>query len=614
MAFFMKARLRFLLFYALFWLAFFQLARLLFLFYHFKKTRTLPFSDTLLSFWYGLRMDLSMTAYIFIPVCLFVILSVWIAFFRKPVIYLFYTVIILCLLLLVVLSDLELYGQWGFRIDDTPLRYLSSPREVWATVSHLPIFWIILGYLLCCFLFAYLFARLLKKFLVFQRPSRKLLSTLVLIAILPLMIIPIRGGFQLTPMNQSSVYFSRNHFANIAAINASWNFMHGVMTGTSSSSNPYHYLKAEEMKKLVDSLYAGGKVTSRSFINTSKPNIIYIVWESFTKKAVDLKWRGKEVTPYFNQLRSEGIYFSNAYASGDRTDKGIAAILSSYPALNKTSIIRHPGKLGKLPYFTWFLKQRGYKTSFYYGGETEFANIKSYLFNNGFDDIIDKNAFSKNEQNSKWGAHDGNVRDRIQKDLGSPSQPFFLTWLTLTSHEPYEVPANEVEITGDDATSRFLNSIHYTDKVVAAFIEFCKTQSWWKNTVIVIVGDHGHVLPEAKDRTADFEIPMLITGGAVTERANITRPVSQLDLTHTIAGSLGITGFSGFGKDLFDTTRHSWAFFTYNDAFGFIGPESKFVFDNVGKIVVQQHGIINVRTMEAGKALQQFIHEDYLRR
>ncbi|MCR6720928.1 MAG: sulfatase-like hydrolase/transferase [Chitinophagaceae bacterium] len=143
------------------------------------------------------------------------------------------------------------------------------------------------------------------------------------------------------------------------------------------------------------------------------------------------------MTPRFNQLLNEGIYFDNLYASGDRTNKGVPAVLSGYPAMPNTTIIHNPAKSAKLNTLTQELAAKGYTTSFIYGGEPEFANIKSYLVHAGFNTILGRNDFSEKDMNSKWGAHDGVVMERVMKELEQQTSPFFTTWLTLSSHEPF---------------------------------------------------------------------------------------------------------------------------------------------------------------------------------
>ena len=559
-------------------------------------------------------MDLSMSAYILVFACLFVLMSVFIPFFRRSIVYYVYSFIILFLVLLIVTTDLEVYKQWGFRIDATPLKFIASPKEVWASISHLPVFWILLLFLVVYILICKGFTALLRRQdHHLQQRAHFIFTPLLILAFTALLIFPIRGGIQLAPLNQSSVYFSKHHFANLAAINAPWNFIHGVLNKTSSTNNPYLSISKSRAQVITDSLYAS-KHQYNNYLSVTDPNIIFIIWESFTDKATHQVINGKQVTPYFNQLKNEGIYFSQLYSSGDRTDKGLSAVLSGYPSLHTTSIIRTPNKASKLNTIPAFFEQKGYTTSFFYGGEPEFANIKSYLLHNRFQTIIEKDDFSSKDQNSKWGAHDGVVAKRVQDYLVVARQPFFSTWLTLSSHEPFETPV-PVVFEGKEHATQFLNSIHYTDKVVFDFIQFCKKQLWWNNTLVVIIADHGHPLPETNNKVDNFKIPMLWLGGALSKKGIvIDRIASQVDLAETLNRQFGNTkpGLFPFSKNMLDTTSHQWAFFNFNNGFGFIQPGKQFVFDNVGKQMIHSVGKVDSTDIWAGKALQQVFFQDYL--
>ena len=611
----MLRRLLFLLFYWLIWIVFFQVARGVFLVYHLAHTRELPLKTNLLTFVYGLRMDISMATYILAPVCLFVLASIVVPFFRRPIIYKVYSYLLLFVVLLITVADLEIYEAWGTRLDATPLKYLSTPREVWASISHLPVYFILFLFLVIYVGLCLVYGILLNKISVYlQGERRKIVGALAILLFTALLIIPMRGGLQLAPINQSSVYFSTSNFANLAAINAPWNFVHGLSNRTQATKNPYTYLEPLAAKKAVDSLYALSGIHER-MLNTDTPNVLFIIWESFTDKATHLSVGGKEVTPRFNALKKEGIYFSRMYASGDRTDKGLSAILSGYPALPKTSVLRTPAKAAKLGQVSKLFKERGYATSFYYGGETEFANIKSYILSGGYDAFTDIGSFSAKDKNSKWGAHDGVVARKVLGDLGAVKQPFFITWLTLSSHEPFETPTAPV-FKGDDHATKFLNSIHYTDAVVYDFIQQCKKQPWWNKTLVVIVGDHGHILPETAKRTDDFTIPMLWVGGAVDRNGwVIDKVVSQLDIAATLAKQVGANErLFPFSRNIFDSTYKEWAFFTFNNGFGLVQRDRALVFDNVGRQFIMKDGPVAEEDVNKGKSLQQVTYQDYLDR
>jgi phosphoglycerol transferase MdoB-like AlkP superfamily enzyme len=348
-------------------------------------------------------------------------------------------------------------------------------------------------------------------------------------------------------------------------------------------------------------------------LQPGRPNVIVIVWESFTEKATHATINNRQVTPRFNELKKEGIYFSHMYASGDRTDKGLAAVLSGYPALNNFSIIHQPAKSAKLGSLGHYFKQMGYRNLFYYGGEPEFANIKSYILQSQYDQIVEKSDFPSSKLNSKWGAHDGAVAEKISNDLSGMQQPFFATWLTLTSHEPFETPDQPV-FPGHDIPTRFLNSIHYTDEVLYRFVRNCQQQPWWKNTVMVIVADHGHPLPEPSTRLDNFKIPMLWLGGALKQVGQEVDEVgSQLDIATTLARQINDPGrYFPFSKNLFSSGYRPWAYFSFNDGFGMVQSGKALVFDNIGKQVITRQGPVTGLDIEMGKAMQQFCYQDYL--
>jgi phosphoglycerol transferase MdoB-like AlkP superfamily enzyme len=326
-----------------------------------------------------------------------------------------------------------------------------------------------------------------------------------------------------------------------------------------------------------------------------------------------LKINDVEILPKFNELRKQGLYFATVYASGDRTNKGVPAILSGYPAMPNTTIIHSPAKAEKLPVLSRIFKARGYATPFFYGGEPEFANIKSYLLHGGFDPIIGKNDFSASDMNSKWGAHDGVVMKRVLEKLNKETRPFFATWLTLSSHEPFETPVAKA-FKGSDNTTKFLNSLHYTDTVLGDFIDECKKQPWWQHTLILITGDHGHPLPETGNKADDFRIPMLWLGGALNKTGMIVnRPASQLDIPATLAGQFKLDPkLFPFSKNILSEKSRAWAFFSFNNGFGFVDSAGRVVFDNVGKQLILKEGGAGESEIEAGKAMMQYVYDDFL--
>jgi len=601
------------------WIIFFELARIIFLLYHHSQASQLSFKTILLTFVYGFRMDLSMSCYLIILPCLFVLFSLLIPFFRKSLPYKIYSGIALFLFLTIILSDLEIYKEWGYRLDSTVLQYLSSPKEILASTGHLPVFRILLAFIVVFIGLLFLFNKTINRsiFLLQPKKERNLITAIVITCFIALLIIPIRGGFQMQPMNSTWVYFSSNNFANVSALNAPWNFFQDIMDKERGTKNPYLYLSAPRSKELVDSLYHSSSAHVQVIDTISgKPNVILIVWESFTKKVVDASIDGKEIIPNFNRLKKEGIYFNNIYASGDRTHKGMSALFSGYPALPNTSIIRFPQKSAKLTLVSNLFKQHGYTNTFFYGGDPNYDNYKSYLLHGEFDRITDKDLFSSKDKPTEWGALDGAVANYMINDFKNWKEPFFNCWLTLTSHVPYKIPIDPI-FKGNDETTQFLNSIHYTDEVIGNFIENCKKQSWWRSTVIIMTADHGIRFPTTGKVIDDFKIPMLWLGGAIEKNRGlaIDRLASQIDLSATLIKQLGWNTYSfPFSRDITDSTSTPFSFFSNSVSFALVQPENYFIYDVKGNRVKEQQGNITEKDINAGKALQQFIYDDYLKK
>ena len=611
----MKERLQFLLIYFCFWVIFFLSARVIFLGYHIEDTKLLTLETVWGIFWHGIRMDFSMSGYLSIIPFLLVTMSNFIKKSRLENWVFSYTFIAVFVITLIVVIDLQVFNTWGYRLDATPLYYLKSPKEAWASVSSSPILQLLISFILLLIIASYIVYRIITRSIDNWNHIENLPFIPVSVLMLLALIVPIRGSIGISPMNQSTVYFSSNNFANISAVNATWNFFSSIVNGTYDKVNPYTYLPKESLTNAIKELYSTSNTTEIVLKkDLKKSNVLFIIWESFTKKVIEKNINGEAVTPNFNALRKEGIYFSNIYASGDRTDKGVPAVLSGYPAQPTTSIITEPNKSAKLPVLSKDFGENGYSTDFYYGGEIDFANMKSYLYAADFQKIVSKQDFDKKDWNSKWGTHDGVVYQKFLAEHTKINQPFFSTLLTLSSHEPFEVPMT-TKFKGNDDEAKFMNAMHYADQSLGDFIAEAKKQDWWQNTLVIIIADHGHRIPASANKVDDFKIPMLWLGGALA-KTNIenTKIASQIDIAATLMNQLGMNAYAyNWSKNIFDVKTKPWAFFAFNNGYGFVEENNKsIIFDNVGQKTIQKSGNITPKDENFGKALMQRMFQDYL--
>ncbi|WP_183906841.1 LTA synthase family protein [Rufibacter immobilis] len=605
--------------YFFFWTIFFEVCRGIFLLYHIDKTSALTASEIGKVFWYGLRMDLSFAAYLSVLPFLFFLLE---TSFRKTIflkITQWYTYVMLPLLTLLIIADLELYSAWGFRLDSTPLQYLNTPAEMMASAASAPVWLLVLLYLLLLVIGLFSFRALSRRWEISPRrnPRQVVLELAAGIFLLALLVLPIRGGWQQIPLNQSDVYFSQKVFANHAGVNVPWNVMHSVIKKNHQTKNPYQYFEEHQAQALVREVYAAKSDSIPSLLKGKNPNVLFIILESYTAKFIGALGGPAEVTPHFNALAKEGILFQNIYAAGDRSEKGMVALLSGYPVQTTTSIIKTPKKTERLPQLALELKKQGYQTSYYYGGELAFANIKSYLMNGQYDKLVEKSDFGREHYNSKWGVHDHILFDKVLQDHQNPQQPFFTTVFTLSSHEPYDIPI-PAKFAGTDEETQFKNSFYYTDWALDNFISAAKKQPWWQNTLVILVADHGHPFPgrDQNDAPSKFRIPLLMVGGALAVQDTVISNIgSQTDLVPTLLQQLGLPHQQyTWSKNLLDAKATPFAFYVFNDGFGMVTPQGAVTFDNVAKQPIHRDAAVSDRQVNQGKAYMQVSFGDFLKK
>jgi phosphoglycerol transferase MdoB-like AlkP superfamily enzyme len=590
-------------------------AKALFLIYHYPLTKTLSAAEILKVFYYGLRMDASFAGYIcLLPFFLLLIKSVAINF-RINKIICFYTFFLVILISFLVIADLELYSAWGFRMDATPLQYFKTPKEMGATISTAPLYLLLPIFVLFSILYIWIYKKYFNSFIDRIQPRFRLIDLLISVFLLAFLFVPIRGGIQKIPMNISDVYFSDKLFADHAAINLPWNIMFSILN-KNNDKNPFNYFTENKSENLVDSLYHTGPVKIPSMLSVEKPNIIIIILESYTAKWVGCLGGVPGVTPNLDRIAKEGLLFTNVYAAGDRSEKGQVAVLSGYPNQAITSIIKTPNKTRQLPSLNNVLESAGYTSSYTYGGELEFANIKSYLINTGYDKLVDKYSFPIAERTTSWGVHDQYVLNRFYGDIHKEKRPFFATLFTLSSHEPYDVPMKP-RFKGKDETTLFKNSVYYTDSVIGNFVNKLRLDSLWKNTLIVFVADHGHPLPghDPNDVPSKFHIPLIFSGGALKLKGVINNIGSQTDIATTLLDQLKLPANNfKWGKDLLDSSARQFAFYSFNNGFGFVTPNGTETIDNVAKKTIYKDADYDTTNIKFGKAYMQFSYQDFLNR
>lgn len=563
---------------------------------------------------HGLPLDLSLAGYLTLIPGLLLIASAWtgsrILQWIRRIYFAFISILLSC----IFISDLGLYGYWGFRLDTTPLFYFfSSPKDALASVSV----WVVLGGILAMAIYAALLYYLFSQILLNEKrplkiPYRRLSVSVTLLLATGLLIIPIRGGFSVSTMNLGKVFFSANQKLNHAAINPAFSLMDSYARQVDFDKQ-YRFLPPEEADRLFAEL-TDQPVTDSipRLFRTERPNIILVILESFSSHLMKTLGGKADVAVNMDEIADEGILFTHFYANSFRTDRGLVSIISGYPAQPTTSIMKYTRKTQSLPSIPASLKKAGYDLQYYYGGDADFTNMRSYLVSTGIEKIVSQDDFPVSERLSKWGVYDEVLFNRLTGDLkGQPQQePFLKIVQTSSSHEPFEVPYSKL----DNAK---LNAFAYTDSCAGDFVRQLKETPLWENTVVIFVPDHLGVYPEDMDNLSPerYMIPLIMTGGAIKEPQKIETYGSQIDIAATLLAQLGLPhdDFT-FSKNLLNPASPHFAFFTFPNIFGMVTPDNEVVFNNESNAVVLDEGTNQGENLNKGKAYLQKLYDDLAKR
>jgi phosphoglycerol transferase MdoB-like AlkP superfamily enzyme len=333
----MKKRISVFLLYLVFWYLLFILVRIAFLLTYFHKTSQLSFSEIAGTFIHGFKLDVAIASYIAILPSL---LLTFTSFFKSRFVkyfYQYYTLLALLICTTIIMGDLFMYRYWGFRIDATPLFYMTNLKAMTASVSIFIVIIGILGVLLFTVVLYFGYYKLFNSKLETLPKSNK--AVFVLFPATLLLLVVMRGGIGIASLSTSSAYFSKNQFANHAAINPIWNVGFSI-TESDDLHHKYRYYSEKEVSQLLMPLKSVGGTTI-NLLRNNRPNIILIITESLTAKALEATGGRPGIMPELNKLVKEGVLFNEIYAASDRTDKGMAAVLAGYPSLPGSSPLKY---------------------------------------------------------------------------------------------------------------------------------------------------------------------------------------------------------------------------------------------------------------------------------
>lgn len=511
--------------------------------------------------YHGLSMDCTVAGYLTAVPGLLMVAGIWLphrAWLQQ--IMRGYNAVAAVLMSLAAVANIGLYGHWGFPLDVTPVFYFtSSPSAAAASATMGEIIGAIVGFLIytdLIFMSLYLIDKHITVDVWCQRP----VATLVGLLLVGLLFIPIRGGFTVSTMNPGRAYYSQNNRLNHAAVNPFFSFLYSA-THQADFGSQFRYLDPEVADETFKAMTANPTILTDTLFE-GRPDIYLIIAESFSSHLLPSQG-GEAIAVRLDSLARNGVLFDNFYASSFRTDRALPAILGAIPGQPNTSLMKYISKTEGLPSLPRSLKDAGYALSYYYGGDINFTNMKSYLVNCGFEDIVCDRDFPVKERTGKWGAHDHLLFDKVLADTKSSKDPApqLRVIQTSSSHEPFEVPYTSHH------RAPAANAFAYTDSCIGAFADSVSRLP--RKSLIVIVPDHYGCYPvNLEGEPARHHVPLIFAGNALQHKGiRIHRHGSQTDLAATILGQLGIdaTAFK-FSRDMLADIPAPFAFYSSPNA------------------------------------------------
>jgi len=521
---------------------------------HFDRIQS--FSDIFYMLTQGVRVDLVLMGYLYsIPLLISVCLnkgkiSQYLTYLIK-----FWLVAVFTVVVFMEVITPEFIAEYDVRPNRLFIDYLKYPAEVSAML------WtgykgpIALG-------FASIFIALGLAFKQVKRApesgtERSIFARIGLSALVIVIgFIVMRSSLQHRPFNPSVVYFSNDNLVNSLVLNSTYSVIYSAYSSQKEKSTEMLYGKMPQ-DQVISHVRSHMIAEQNAFLSDKYPtliqrnasfqgkpkNIVILLQESLGSRYVG-SLGGKDFTPNLDNLMTEGWKFTNLYATGTRSVRGIEAVIAGFNPTPARAVVKLDRSQTGFFTIASLLKSQGYQTQFIYGGESHFDNMKSFFLGNGFTNIHDLPKFEAPKFVGSWGASDEDLYNEAHKQLTklhNSGDPFLSLVFTTSNHTPFEYPDGCIK--PDESKVKFSqeNAIRYSDCALGKFMAQAKKSVYWDNTIFLIVADHdSKAFGTSVVPIEHFEVPALILGKDIIPRVD-HRLSSQIDLPPTLLSMAGIS-------------------------------------------------------------------------
>lgn len=515
-----------------------------------------PIYQIALAFLIGLVHDLAFFSYLLIPFVLYLLVLPNRIYQSKIHKIIAIGVFIICLygLFFIELAEWTFWDEFGVRFNFIAVDYLIYTHEVVNNIiESYPLGWLLSGILVVtviCFL-------LVRKALYQSfNVDESFLSRLKITG--ALLLLPV---ISYAAVGSTWYQFSANTYLNELAANGPYQFFLAFRNNELDYRHFYKLgddqLLSSVLKKQLgaedgsDNLYDIKRMIKPAG-EEKRLNIILITVESLSAEYLATFGNKENITPFMDEWFKEGLLFTNFYATGTRTIRGLESLTLSIPPIPGQAIVKRPDN-GKLFSFGRVLQQKGYDTAFLYGGRGYFDNMNTFYSGNGYR-IVDQTDFTKEEMtfSNAWGVSDDIIFNRTLKEADQDFQdnkPFFFQIMTTSNHRPYTYPAGKIDLPSGSGRQ---GAVKYTDFAIHEFIERAKTKPWFDNTVFIMVADHCAGSARKIELPVDeYHIPLFIYAPKHVPATRNDVLSSQIDVAPTVLGLLNSSYESQFyGRDI----------------------------------------------------------------
>lgn len=483
---------------------------------------------------------------------------VWLGFIRL------YGLAALVFVTFMELSTPAFVAQYDARPNYLFVEYLGYAREVGGTL--IKDYWPhLLGtaFLLPAVIWVYLRGHATPSL---QIPIRRRHAPLLSLLLLATLTLGARGAIGHRAANPASAAVTGDHLVNELPLSSAYTVLYALYLSRKNEDGGITYATLPR-DRVIEVVRQETGSPAASFKNTDVPlsrwqvsthprkrplNLVIVLEESLGAEFVG-RLGGLPLTPHLDRLATEGIWFDRLYATGTRSVRGIEAVVAGYPPTSAVSTVKLTKSQRDFFTLASFLKGQGYESTFFYGGESHFDNMRGFFMGNGFDRVIEQKDFGPEAFIGTWGASDGDVMEKAHQHFVSQpaDKPFFGLIFTSSNHAPFEFPDGPPTLY-EQPRSTVNNAVQYADHALGSFIAKAKAAPYWHDTLFLIVADHNsRVYGSSLVPIERFHIPGLILGGAIRQPQRFKPVASQIDLAPTLVSMMGISGqHPMIGRDL----------------------------------------------------------------